>query len=237
MVVPGAGSFLHVLAMGIHARPHNFDRPCLQFGILIFYVVMSRKKLILGIGLNDVQSNVYEYLDGEKIWMCPYYTTWRNMLTRCYSSRQYKSYEGVSVCEEWLKFSNFRDWMRKQQWFDGDEKKHLDKDLLSGGRRGKIYSPDTCVFITRRLNNFFTLDAKKTRGECPVGVDKTKNKKRPYIARCWRGGGKRDYLGCYSTPEEARAVYIAYKKKMAKELADQQTDNRVAHALLNMDWK
>ena len=55
------------------------------------------------------------------------------------------SYSEVTICEEWLTFSNFEKWMLTHNW----EGKDLDKDLLGNG---KHYSPDTCCFLPHQVN-------------------------------------------------------------------------------------
>ena len=135
---------------------------------------LGAPRLVHGVGINDADYEVtrYEYVivDGRKkqkrIWICPYYQTWKGMLGRCYSTKYQDTrptYKGCSVSEEWLTFSNFRAWMEKQDW----EGMQLDKDLLFEGN--KVYSAETCVFITREVNSF-TTDCGASRGEWRVGV-------------------------------------------------------------------
>lgn len=123
------------------------------------------KRLIYGVGINDSKST---YIEGKR---CKYYVTWKSMLQRCYSLK-YKNknptYANCSVCDEWLTFSNFKAWMVKQNW----EGKDLDKDILIEGN--KIYSPETCFFISRRINTLLNV-SKKRIGSLPLGV--TFNKK------------------------------------------------------------
>ena len=88
------------------------------------------------------------YNNGEyKVRGCKIYTLWRNMLKRCLSD-EYKlrnpSYAECAVCNSWLDFSTFKKWVLTQDY----ENKSLDKDLLIRGN--KIYSPDTCIFISKK---------------------------------------------------------------------------------------
>ena len=88
------------------------------------------------------------------------------MLARCYSAKFQEhcpTYTGCTVAEDWLKFSNFKDWMEKQQW----EGKQLDKDILFEGN--KVYGPDTCVFVSPMVNTF-TIDSGAARGKWLIGV-------------------------------------------------------------------
>jgi len=78
------------------------------------------------------------------------YERWRAMLRRCYDKKfqeKNKSYIGCVVCDEWHNFQVFAKWYYKNK-IDGFD---LDKDIKAGGR-GKIYSPETCTFVTRREN-------------------------------------------------------------------------------------
>ncbi len=68
------------------------------------------------------------------------------MLQRCYSEsylNKRPSYRGCSVCEEWKTFSNFMAWMKNKNM----ENLELEKDILVPGN--KLYSPETCVFVSR----------------------------------------------------------------------------------------
>ena len=49
----------------------------------------------------------------------------------------------------------------EQQDYDG---KHLDKDLLVCNN--KVYSPETCVFVPREINQFLT-KSNNSRGKYP----------------------------------------------------------------------
>tara|TARA_R110000765_G_scaffold71902_2_gene139522 strand:+ start:124 stop:753 length:630 start_codon:yes stop_codon:yes gene_type:complete len=73
---------------------------------------------------------------------------WNGMLERCYSDRYQAlkpTYIGCVVCDEWHNFQNFAEWFYNNH-IDGFE---LDKDKLGNG---KLYSPDTCCFISRAEN-------------------------------------------------------------------------------------
>lgn len=190
---------------------------------------MSR--LVCGVGVNDAGYAVCPRVNGKTVW-CLYYRAWGSMLSRCYS-KKFKNtrptYIGCTVCDEWLTFSNFKAWMETQDW----EGKALDKDLLVSGN--KIYSPDTCTFVTRQVNSFL-LDSGATRGEHPVGVywDASKGK---FRAMCCSLGRGQKSLGLYSDPESAHQAWREYKLKLAGELATLQTDKRVSEALLKLTFE
>lgn len=185
--------------------------------------MQKKHKLVLGMGINDAGYAVVPR-DGNKRLKCPYYERWQGILARAYSPtilKWNKTYEGVSVCDEWLTFSNFRAWMIEQDW----EGKQLDKDLLVKGN--KVYSPETCVFISERLNTFIQ-DAYDSEKGFSVGVSLFRNGK--YRARI-RDGGEGEHLGYYTTYEEARAVYDKRKLEIARELIEQESNLLVKEVL------
>lgn len=198
----------------------------------------KNKKLVHGMGLNDSDYAVQKfetlgYIDGKQkqkqTWICAYYSTWRNMLERCYSDKfqeRYPTYKGCTVSVEWLTFSNFKLWMEGQQW----EGQHLDKDLLIEGN--KVYSKNTCVFVSPLVNTF-TNDQRAKRGELQLGVswDKRVEKLR---ARCQNPFTKKgEFLGHFTCELEAHEAWLKRKLELAHELAAIQTDPRVAKALID----
>lgn len=184
-------------------------------------------KLINGVGFNDATYKTH-VLDNGKLVMCPFYKTWQSMLARCYSkSYQAKkpTYVGCTVCDEWLVFSNFRAWMQNQDW----QGKQLDKDLLF--QDNKIYSPNTCVFVTH-ITNSFVKDNKASRGDTMLGVNYHITKK-VYQSRCSNPFTKKsDYLGYFDNDLDAHLAWKKRKFELAVILAEPQTDERVKQALL-----
>ena len=197
---------------------------------------MKKNKLVYGVGINDADyvvkvTQVIGY-DGAKrkqktTWVCPYWRKWSNMLMRCYSIKQQErqpTYRGCTVCEEWLIFSNFKRWMEKQNW----EGKQLDKDILQRGN--KIYCPELCVLVDVKINNFL-LDRAKSRGLYPIGCSWSPDHKK-FRASCQDARGRHMVLGLFDTELEAHKAWLAFKLEQAKILAAEQTDPRVAKALI-----
>lgn len=195
------------------------------------------KKLVYGVGVNDadyvVQKNeTVGYVDGKRkqklIWVCPFYRVWKSMLERCYSARwqeKYQTYAGCTVATEWLTFSNFKAWMEKQNW-KGNQ---LDKDLLFEGN--KLYSAETCVFVTQTVNSFVN-DRGNDRGKWLIGADYHKPSEK-FRALCSNPfTKKRESLGYFDSEQQAHEAWLERKLELAHELAAIQTDPRVAEALI-----
>lgn len=78
---------------------------------------------------------------------------------RCYNptNKSYDNYgaKGVTMCSEWLNnFDTFRTWCLENGWYPGVT---IDKDILCDrlGITPKIYSPDTCLLISRSENSTY----------------------------------------------------------------------------------
>lgn len=196
-------------------------------------------KLVYGFGVNDLKeykTQKYELcpFSGKhrRVWICPYYKTWKNMITRCYagqSVKKYPTYLACSVCEEWKYFSNFKAWMETQNW----EGRHLDKDILVKGN--KIYAPEKCCFVPPAINTLF-VNRKTLRGQFPVGVHKHYSGK--FVSNCSAEFlGKRKFYGkLRNTPKEAFYDYKEYKEQVIKQVADfykDEIDPKVYEALVN----
>lgn len=194
---------------------------------------MKSKKLAFGVGVNDADYPVHirALIDGKSknIWRCPFYQAWSNMIKRAYSAQfhDYRpTYAGCSVDPAWHSFMEFRAWMIAQDW----EGKQLDKDILMPGN--KVYSPETCAFVTRALN-LFTTDHGVARGEWPVGVCWHKRDENFRAKCCNPLTGQQECLGYFTCPNQAHQAWRKRKHDLACQLADIQTDARVAEALRN----
>lgn len=151
------------------------------------------------------------------------YKTWKNMLRRCYSEKEHKrspTYIDCTVCEEWHNFQNFAEWYENNYYEIEGERMELDKDILV--KHNKIYSPETCVFVTEKINTLFT-KRQNDRGESAIGTFRLENEK--YRVYCnlinpKTGESKQEYLRICETQEKAFEVYKYYKEKNIKQIAD-----------------
>jgi len=104
--------------------------------------------------------------------------------------------------------------------------KELDKDILVIGN--KIYSPDTCCFVSKSLNNFFK-PRMSNAGSLPQGV--SKNKKR-FSAKV-RIDKKEFYFGTFDTIQQAEDAYLLGKLDALKYFISIETNDKVLKALNN----
>lgn len=186
----------------------------------------KKTRLIHGVGVNDADYAIKKKF-GETVILCPFYLVWAEMLRRCYSAKfkaRNKTYADCCAANDWLTFSNFKSWMELQDW----RNKEIDKDILVVGN--KIYSPETCVFVSHATNSFL-LNCGSSRGDHPVGVH-WNLKERSFQAYCRNPfSKKREHLGYFSCQHEAHLAWRKRKNEFACKLADLQSDQRVAEAL------
>ena len=158
------------------------------------------------------------------------YECWKTMIRRCYDKdvqKRQPTYIGCTVCDEWHNFQNFAEWYNENYYKIKDETMCLDKDILVKGN--KIYSPDTCVFVPKRINSLF-VKCDKRRGYLPIGIrlDKRTNK---FKAEC-NQKSKKIHLGEYNSLEDAFQSYKSFKESIIKETADEYK-NKIPEKLYN----
>ena len=144
------------------------------------------------------------------------YSRWGSMLERCYSKNKmlrHPSYKDVTVCEEWLNFQNFAEWYENTfPKHIKDIKFHLDKDLLQQGIEDKIYSPNTCIWLPQKINNFIHNKNNKYTGLSW----KPKNKKWEVTTKDFETN-KNLYLGIYKDKDIGANVYKINREVQAKK--------------------
>lgn len=196
---------------------------------------MGKKKLICGVGINDLCSE--SRINGKRSIA---YHCWNDMIRRCYGDQtKYPSYVGCTVCSEWHLYSNFK------KWFEANylEGYHLDKDILFEGN--KTYSSETCLFVPVYLN-ILLVSRGNYRGDLPIGIvssspdTKTGKKSTTYRAYCSNGKGKR-LTKTFKTISDATSWYSSTKKNIVAEqvqraLDEGAIDQRIANALLSREF-
>lgn len=172
---------------------------------------MVNIKKIFSVGVNDCDDKIK--INCKNI-RC--YDVWRAMIDRCYNikNKDYNNYgyAGVCVCNEWLYFSKFKEWFDDKYPYNLEKlgvKLHLDKDLLSND--SKIYSPDTCIFLPNKVNNFLSNKySTNTSGYTGVSWDKNRNKWVVNISDF--NSNKYKKIGRFKNIEDARDAYIDARK-------------------------
>ena len=189
-------------------------------------------RLTYGFGINDANYVVRPDVNGRQV-TCPAYRAWRDMIKRCYSAKlhaMFPTYVDVNVCKEWKSFMAFRAW-----WIDHHvDGYQLDKDLIGDG---KLYSPETCIYVPQWLNNF-TIDSRASRGDFPIGVSYDKRSGK-YVARCSNPFGKIERLGFFDCQDQAHMAWLSRKLEIAAELKpmmdeiDERIYQKVAEIIKN----
>lgn len=183
-----------------------------------------KEKKVFGIASNDFNKIIHKNTIEHKA-----YSVWYSMIRRCYSyiyQKNKPTYEGCTVCDEWLYFSNFKKWF-DENYIEGFQ---LDKDIIIRGN--KVYSPETCCFVPKEINIIFQNKSKRIY-DLPIGVYKTRyNKYRASL----HINGKPVVIGNFNSPEEAFEAYKQEKEKYIKELANKWKDKidiKVYNSLIN----
>lgn len=148
------------------------------------------------------------------------YGLWKGINTRCLPGGKFQeagpTYVGCS--NGFDSFQQFAEWALRQAGYAELDHQgmpfQIDKDILCPGN--KVYSPETCCFVPRRINSLLT-SSKAARGGLPIGVHflKAKNK---FSAYC-NGGSGMKYLGLFIGPMEAHRAWQIEKSAVIKDAA------------------
>lgn len=125
--------------------------------------------MFCGVGVTDIPARTDGIVDKE-------YLLWTSLLKRCFDEKYLKwkpTYLGCSVSEDWLVYSNFKKDIVLIHGF-GFDGWQLDKDILARGN--KIYSKETCCFVPREVNQFFSGGQSVLGKDTPKGVSYEKSR-------------------------------------------------------------
>lgn len=201
---------LIVITCPIHGdfkqNPNSHLHGCGCKKCAVHCVKQKNRGLVYGKGILDVNFSCKKDSVTAKA-----YKVYGSMLGRCYdeSHRVYAiTYKDCTVCDEWLRFSNFK------KWFDENyvEGYALDKDILVKGN--KVYSPETCCFVPREINSLLTNRRNHRNGT--IGSYKTKSGK--FIVHCNKYG-KPNLVGFFTSEKEAFDAYKKTKESYIKDVA------------------
>ncbi len=127
----------------------GFECNCTSYQVRSGSVKDKLSPSVFGVGF--IGDGDYKTANGSE--NTPQYKRWLQMMRRCYSDKFHeynKSYINCSVCVEWHNFQNFAKWYERNK-LENMTGIHLDKDKLSSDK--KIYSPETCMFLTAEENS------------------------------------------------------------------------------------
>ncbi len=151
-----------------------------------------------------------------------YYDTWFNMMSRCFTSdivEKYNTYRDCTVCNEWLNFSVFEKWCMQTFPINKKIKYELDKDLLR--KSNKVYSPETCCWLPKEINQYLNNGTGKISSSGVIGVSPHFKIPNAYEVRCADRHGKRKNLGVSYSLEEGYSRYTTFRRKELEFLATQ----------------
>lgn len=137
---------------------------------------------------------------------------WRTMLLRCYSDNYHSTrptYRSAEVCEEWQYYPNFLKWF-EENYVEGYD---LDKDCLD--LRRKYYSPETCIFVPRKLNSTLSY-----LGEDVTHISPRRVKGSEKYSGLWNVKVMGAYLGRFDNKQAALDVATEYRWLYLRELLD-----------------
>lgn len=114
-------------------------------------------------GIGYLGETYYDFMKNDPALYDKLYKRWKAMINRCYNSKSssYNKYGklGISVDKRWHNLSNYLNDVTKLPSFNRDDvitgKLQLDKDKLQKNKpiSEKIYSKDTCIWLTIKENN------------------------------------------------------------------------------------
>lgn len=147
---------------------HNVSSGHIRNGEVKDYLSPS----VFGVGCLGYASGYAKRKESRRL-----YYTWRNMIRRCYDKNDnaYKWYgaKGVAVCDRWKRLDYFIEDITSIRGYDPvkfeNSEIELDKDILGNGK--KLYSLETCCFVSHSENN---RDALKRRWHPETNIAATK---------------------------------------------------------------
>lgn len=172
------------------------------------------------------------------------FRTWYEMHRRAENYSGFKpEYSDVKVCEEWYNFQNFAKWYHENYYEVKGDVMNLDKDILQP--QSRIYSPDTCCFLPRRLNEIFHNLNKIRSNGLPVGIEWARRKtsedgyrvKVTYVDDNNRRKYVRKTFDCL---EDAKEFYSKFKQEDTRRIIISYKDiipEHVYNALYNYNFK
>lgn len=180
------------------------------------------KRSVYGIGYNGIGPyNTSHHMKA--------YNRWTGILLRVYASQNLtvrENYKDCSVISEWHNFQNFAEWFYNQP-FHSELNYEVDKDLKILGN--KVYGPNTCLLIPKKLNCLIGVSSRYNR--IANGVSKRYESSR-YLVRL-QVSGIRKIIGLFTTLEEASLAYTEAHRIAVLQMGQQMyQENKILHSTL-----
>lgn len=147
------------------------------------------------------------------------YEVWINMINRCYNQKHEMYYlyggKGVTVCKRWLCYEYFYHDLPSlsgyELWKNNPSDYHLDKDILQQNIPvyNKIYSPQTCMFVSKLENILHNTHTPSASGYIGVLIVNTIYSGIRYVVQvCGRN------YGAFTNPIAAANMYNIVARAM-----------------------
>jgi hypothetical protein len=144
------------------------------------------------------------------------YRKWSRLRSSCYLTNsliKVPCYLNVTVCESWRFFSNFQTWFLENY----KEGAYIDKDLMSSNDK-KEYSPDSCVFISPKLNSDLAIRKNPYEKDGVAGVTLTENN--TYAVRTKDATGRFIQCGTFNNIYDAHKQWQLSKAEVMQDSLD-----------------
>ena len=147
--------------------------------------------------------------DGTR--MKPEYNLYTGMVHRCYDENfdNHQWYADVEVADEWKCFEDFERTLPEVEgyelWKANPGKYQLDKDIKQQNVEHKVYSKDTCAFVSATTNTFERNSRIVKDDGLPCGVYQNGQINESYIAK-----HNNKHIGTYSDPTVAGYAVALY---------------------------
>lgn len=189
------------------------------------YVTNPYDRTVCGIGYRGVTSD--GIVPGGKLYPREF-RLWHSMMARCYNSKYHEqepTYKECYVCDRWLCFANFLEDLPfidgYDKWYNNTDKKMaLDKDVKIKGN--KIYSIDTCMFISSDYNVAESNQRNKSKAILMINLE-TNEKimlEKMKDAFPYLGCGNEGYGYINKCINGERKSYKGYTFKTAEDMTD-----------------
>ncbi len=202
-----------------------------------FQINISRSALYSKKYLDKLDISLYDVgiMGHAKNYTQKEYNLWSGMISRCYNSTstsyEYYGEKGISVSKRWHRFDFFIKDIKNLNGYDKykfeNNEIELDKDLLQKNVEtcNKIYSKDTCCFVSREINTTNTVRNRKFYALTPDGKIESHTVVKYYALEnnlddsCIHKNLKGTRNGWH------KGYYFSYNKEDIKNVIEKKTSN------------